>query len=430
MHAIEAFLAAAESKSFSDAARKLGRTPAALSIQIKSLEEMSGQKLFHRATKGTDIKLTSAGRKYHQRVQSSVYRLQPVKVSQESPTTVAELDFDSSIQDSHPDLLKFWDDAKAVDFDLTKDKTRTHSLNNVSLSFREEGGQWVYNHIGRRTAYADFHGFEHCQEILGRNASLRQPSGRYDPYDYEVTKMYNKVAVTGEPSLSVVIGTVKNPDGAKRRVEYERIVIKVWDGDTDIVMVRVVLRNENQISELDKTTILPLEIDELGDFDQPLSEYLEVWQREQLWTSDSLKKYHDVSFVVRPVATFNDSMIISYIGENHGSTQQFGEEWRMNNMGALLDAFDPLGEEYVSETAQGYYECVRTGKPSLSLLYSKGKLRDGGESSIAYLRLLTRCFLSDGSPIVVNTASAVYRFDAPENMPKFFWDLLSRADRH
>ena len=60
MTALRAFDAAARHMSFSLAAAELNVTPAALSFQIKSLEEHLGQPLFHRLNRA--VKLTEAGR--------------------------------------------------------------------------------------------------------------------------------------------------------------------------------------------------------------------------------------------------------------------------------------------------------------------------------------------------------------------------------
>jgi LysR family glycine cleavage system transcriptional activator len=58
--ALRAFDAAARHMSFARAADELNVTPAALSFQIKSLEEHLGQPLFHRLTRA--VELTDAGR--------------------------------------------------------------------------------------------------------------------------------------------------------------------------------------------------------------------------------------------------------------------------------------------------------------------------------------------------------------------------------
>ena len=58
--ALRAFEAAARHMSFAKAAEELSVTPAALSFQIKSLEEHLGQQVFHRLNRA--VELTEAGR--------------------------------------------------------------------------------------------------------------------------------------------------------------------------------------------------------------------------------------------------------------------------------------------------------------------------------------------------------------------------------
>ena len=59
---LEAFVAAAESPSFTEAARKLGKTPAAVTRAIAALEARTGLRLFNRTTRA--VALTEAGGRY------------------------------------------------------------------------------------------------------------------------------------------------------------------------------------------------------------------------------------------------------------------------------------------------------------------------------------------------------------------------------
>lgn len=65
MNSYEMFIAVAELKSFSLAAKKLHRSPSAISKQVALLEENMGVKLFHRTTRSLSI--TSAGQIYYER---------------------------------------------------------------------------------------------------------------------------------------------------------------------------------------------------------------------------------------------------------------------------------------------------------------------------------------------------------------------------
>lgn len=57
--ALKSFITVAETKSFSNAAKKVGRTQPAVSLQIKKLEDSLGVELFDRA--GRQVKLTEQG---------------------------------------------------------------------------------------------------------------------------------------------------------------------------------------------------------------------------------------------------------------------------------------------------------------------------------------------------------------------------------
>ncbi len=65
--ALQAFVAAAEAKSFSEAARRLRFAKSAISRQISDLEADLGVRLFHRTTRS--LSLTEAGRGYFERAE-------------------------------------------------------------------------------------------------------------------------------------------------------------------------------------------------------------------------------------------------------------------------------------------------------------------------------------------------------------------------
>src|SRR5208337_2030906 len=65
--ALQAFVAVAEAKSFSEAARKLRFAKSAISRQISDLEADLGVRLFHRTTRS--LSLTEAGRGYFERAE-------------------------------------------------------------------------------------------------------------------------------------------------------------------------------------------------------------------------------------------------------------------------------------------------------------------------------------------------------------------------
>ena len=70
LSSLQAFEAVARRKSFSLAAAELHLTPSAISHQVAKLEELFGQRLFERSTRGID--LTPIGQAYLQRVASAL----------------------------------------------------------------------------------------------------------------------------------------------------------------------------------------------------------------------------------------------------------------------------------------------------------------------------------------------------------------------
>src|ERR1700758_4443696 len=71
LNALVVFEAAARHLSFTRAADSLHVTQAAVSHQIKALEEWLGVALFHRLGRGHGLVLTEAGRQYLPRVQAA-----------------------------------------------------------------------------------------------------------------------------------------------------------------------------------------------------------------------------------------------------------------------------------------------------------------------------------------------------------------------
>jgi DNA-binding transcriptional LysR family regulator len=66
---LEAFVRSAECSSFSEAARRLGLTPAAVSRNVAMLERNLGIRLFYRSTRG--LRLTEAGENFLASARSS-----------------------------------------------------------------------------------------------------------------------------------------------------------------------------------------------------------------------------------------------------------------------------------------------------------------------------------------------------------------------
>src|SRR5665213_3451557 len=72
LNAVAVFEAAGQHLSFTRAADRLHVTQAAVSHQIKSLEEWLGVTLFHRLGRGHGLVLTDAGRVYHGKITAAL----------------------------------------------------------------------------------------------------------------------------------------------------------------------------------------------------------------------------------------------------------------------------------------------------------------------------------------------------------------------
>src|SRR5262245_49555238 len=71
---LESFVRSAESGSFSEAARRLALTPAAVSRNVAMLERNLGVRLFHRSTR--KLTLTEAGERFLLAIEGSLAGLQ------------------------------------------------------------------------------------------------------------------------------------------------------------------------------------------------------------------------------------------------------------------------------------------------------------------------------------------------------------------
>lgn len=127
--ALRAFESAARHMSFAKAADELHVTPAALSFQIKSLEEHLGQPVFHRLNRA--VALTEAGRALHPGVSDGFAALARAwaaarRVGDRSLTVTGGPGFTSKwlaprlfrFAETHPDIdLRFSASLKVMDFD-------------------------------------------------------------------------------------------------------------------------------------------------------------------------------------------------------------------------------------------------------------------------------------------------------------------------
>lgn len=425
--ALEAFTAAVESNSFESAARKLNRTKSTFSQQIRRLEEHTGFQLFERG-RHVQPTLTPEGEKYYARVKKAVNILAPDLTHEASPIIVELDDFETALQGSNEALRKFWHLAKELDFDFSDDlNQKRRYLRSLSVSFRMVDGQWLFNHAGRQAPHTKTFGVDHMNSIIGMNAAYQQPSGRFSSFDYEVTKIYNKVAATNMPSISDVDAHVPLPDGRTSHAAYRRLVIPARDESGPIVVVMAVMHANPPLSSLEGTRIHPCPIEKVDEAGILVRHYYEAWQKSCLWDDVHLSTFHKFCFVCRPLTEHFEQMLITEIGKQHGSVLEFGESWRRNQLGKFIDDDDDIGSDYVSETARGYHNSLRTGVPQLDLIHTYGILPDDSHSGLIYYRLLTRAYLDDGSPIVVNIVNVVDRVENQVDAESRVATLLSSA---
>jgi DNA-binding transcriptional LysR family regulator len=74
LSSIECFVRSAEAGSFSEAARRLGLTSAAVGKNVAKLEASVGVRLFHRSTR--HLALTEAGQRFLTEVSSGLFAIQ------------------------------------------------------------------------------------------------------------------------------------------------------------------------------------------------------------------------------------------------------------------------------------------------------------------------------------------------------------------
>src|ERR1700742_4889269 len=79
LEAVEIFVAVAEAGSFIGAARRLGRSPAAMTRAVAALEDRLGIRLFHRTTPG--VSLTDAGARYLDRARRALTEFSELELS-------------------------------------------------------------------------------------------------------------------------------------------------------------------------------------------------------------------------------------------------------------------------------------------------------------------------------------------------------------
>ena len=409
--AIEAFLAAAESNSFAEAARAKGCTTAALSMQIKNLEKKVGRVLIDRARKGKGISLTPAGKKYFKQVESLIKALSPESFLTEPIPVITDHEFEDAIQDAQEDILEFWSNLRSLDFDLSKDPELAHKVRSVSVILRQRYGGWVYESIGRRSAFAAFAEDPDIEKKLrGRSVILHNKTDKIDPFNYEISKVYHIVNVTGDPNLSTVEGTAERPNGSKFHGSYTRIIAKAKDQHGPILVSYGRINTSQPITQITETRIMQLPIQDIDHYAPILRQFYDLVQARPLWYDREIEQLHEHCFMVSTRLPVNNSMVVSHIGRLHASRKQFGDAWATKHLHNILDGYDSLGDEYIDETGKGYHEVMSTGEPRLDLVFSNSELVDGEPVGLLYTRLMMRLFDRNGGEVVAQIVTDMKRF--------------------
>jgi len=146
LNALRTFEAVASHMSFTRGAEALNVTPAAVSTQIRALEQRLNQPLFHRH--GRQISLTEAGRKLLPGVQRGLAEMrQAIEViSQDRLEGVLNLSMMPSFLQKWlmPRLPEFYSANPEVDLRINVDNTLVDfSQTNMSAAVRLGGGQWA-----------------------------------------------------------------------------------------------------------------------------------------------------------------------------------------------------------------------------------------------------------------------------------------------
>jgi len=190
----------------------------------------------------------------------------------------------------------------------------------------------------------------------------------------------------------------------------ERAMRTLEGGDQDSQPVRVDASAvpKPPLTSIGNPTIYRRHISELEGISRRLYRYYEAWEGSKTWSSINLRPFHHEMLCAKPNLN-SGSLVVFHVGERHGSCVHFGEAWRQNIIGNLIDA-DPLGDEYIAKTSAGYFEVLQGEVAVLDTVLSQGAQDNGEITFLAYHRLLTRCLLDDGQAIAVNLAAKPRRF--------------------
>ena len=400
--AIEAFIVAAESDSFDIAAQKLNRSKSTFSQQIKLMERHLNCQLLVRG-KNYSCQLTEEGLAYYERARQALKLLAPGLPVVPTPTITDYPDFQAVLAESDPNLEDFWHRSEAAGFDFSEDRNPDRRyLRDRAVIFTEKDGVWRYNHIGRLSLFAEVQGFDFIRKLIGREAARCSFSGAYSAYDYEVSKIYNKVQATRKPSLNDVEAYIRLPEDRYDYVCYRRLVIPGVINDVPGVVVQSAALDEMPMLKMSNTRIIPLDTGLKSRISVDFTTLVRAWKEGRgLWESEQIKPFHDRLFLVTPLPGPVGSLKMEHIGGNHGSVSLFGQQWRKLSVDEMFSD-DDLGNDYNRKMEDGYRDVLTSGSYRLDMIRTTGALPNGAAENLVYFRLLLRCILPDGGFGVAN----------------------------
>lgn len=193
LNSLRAFEAVATRLSFAEAARALNVTPAAVSSQIRTLEERLDQRLFHR--RGRQVSLTSAGRQLLPGVQRGLNEIRRALDRIESGRGLGVLNVTMP-----PTFLQKWLMPRLADF------SRAHPRIDLRINADNEPV---------RFDQTDFHG-----------------AVRFGPGEWRGLKaerlMHDWILPVCSPSLAREIGPLRNPEDLQQH-DLLFVESEVWD---------------------------------------------------------------------------------------------------------------------------------------------------------------------------------------------------------
>lgn len=406
---LETYLKVCEVGNYQQAADDLNISKASVSLHIKSLEGITGYKLFKRARRGQSLVTTDAGEFYLRRVQKIVSTLYHNYIDDNSPSIQNQ-----PIKDAHPDFKELLKKLEETSFHLEPGE-RTHGILSRNITFRMINGKWIFNSIGRLSSFGRLVGPKMSENLIGFPSDTNYPAGNYNAYNYSVTKAYNLAHFTKEPGLSAVDTYIIDQNSNQSLRRYQRLVVPVTDPHGDLILVGVIRDYPEHAAFMDQpqsSLIDPINLPRI-DSHGTMVKYLYQWYKHKLIFSSPLSQFLDDVVIYRPLPP-ERKLIAIHIGCKHEFVKLLGDEWRLNNTGQIFCA-SQSGTNYDRRLFSSYLDILEHGEPQLTRVVSRRRLDNDQIHFITYFRLACRVYLEDGSEAIAQIASKAERFNNHED---------------